>query len=354
MSRRESSAVQGIAVLMMMFHHFFLYAWMFPEGFLAFPERTQQLAWCGRMCVGMFSFVSGVGIFHLLKDKASFAAGIKPVLIRILRLYIRLWLAMALSIILPALMLGEEIKWAELPGNLLATDPTYNNTWWYVREYACMLIAAPFMAVFFRGDKKNRLILAAVGIILAAAAAALLFIPGLRPVLDFIHEKVELIFLIIFGEGYLAAFLQDTVKKRKDRKPEEEKRVRLIFGAAGLFAVIIVVAVRYLFTATPSEAKQDIVLVPVLIWGLVRLMRVIKPFLAAADYFGKHSTYIWLVHGAVWMRCFEFLTAHTVPVVYYLVIAGLSLAAAYLFELIEKAARSLTKKDGNDKLIRQH
>ena len=31
MKREESRALQGLAVLLMLFHHFFIYAWMFDD-----------------------------------------------------------------------------------------------------------------------------------------------------------------------------------------------------------------------------------------------------------------------------------------------------------------------------------
>lgn len=426
MKREESRALQGIAVLLMLFHHFFIYSWMFEDvpGFLRHPAVTEHLAWCGRICVGLFSFISGYGMYHALKGKESWKDNYAACLKRALRLYLRLWTVLALYLILWPAVFHQQPDWGRLPWNLTAMDPDYNPTWWFVREYFWMLLCAPLGRMVLLGNGRQRG--TAVGIMAAAVilAGALFVIPGGRAVTDTVRAYVETVFLIIFAEGALAAHLwervrgrsKEAVKKADPSDPGEASvplteavsvpltegesgavsvplaegesgavsaplaegepgavsvpltegesgavSVPVMTGpgetagsagkpgtgaafttAAGLLILIAAGILRYISTPSASFAWQDIVVVPLFCLGAVPVFRGIRAVEKGAAFFGKHSLYLWLVHGLVWQRTFNFAKGLGHPVLYYLFELGLSLAVAILLGLAERTVMKLT------------
>ena len=74
----ESAALKGIAIILMLFHHCFRAAELY-EGyaisFFPFPEGiVVNLAWMSKICVSLFAFISGYGLF-LSYRKNSASAG---------------------------------------------------------------------------------------------------------------------------------------------------------------------------------------------------------------------------------------------------------------------------------------
>jgi len=347
MKREESRALQGIAVLLMLFHHFFLYTWLFDDvpGFLSHPAVTEHFAWCGRICVGIFSFVSGYGMYHALKKADSWGKAFAGSGRRILRLYLRLWCVLGLMLLLWSTVFGETIVWAELPMNLTAMDPTYNATWWFVREYLWMLLLAPFGRMLLIGDKRQKVVSAAAAILGVGMLLVLPRIPGGSVVVDTVKTYAELVFLILFAEGFFTAYLQERFAKRRG----EKKLPAPVRAAAGILLMAAAVTARYFTTKQAADAKQDILIVPVFALAAVLLMRAFAPLEKGCGFFGKHSLYLWLVHGLVWQRTFVFAKHLGHPLLYYLFELLLSLAVALLFWAAERMFVSHFKGKGEGK-----
>ena len=328
MKKEESRALQGMAVLIMMFHHFFLDRYVFPEGFLSHPDLTEHLAYTGRICVAIFSFVSGYGIYHVLKKSETIGKDFKLMFKRIFSLYLRLWLVIAICVGLLNGILKIPTDWKALPLNMSAMEPTYNGTWWYVRQYLWMLLSAPFIKMVLQGDKKRRLIA-------AASAAVLLFIllvfhkvASLNICYEWIRSHVQAIFNLIFFEGYLAAFLQDTGKERFAGKK--------LPAAVPVILMIIALLVRYLTSIEAGESRQDILIVPVFIWGMVYLFRKVGFVRSFFGFFGKYSLYMWLMHAYIWFLTLIWITAYGSPVLYLVTNLILSFVAAFILTNMEK------------------
>ncbi len=336
MKKEESKAFHGLAVLMMMFHHYFLITLYFPPGFLKYPGFVEHIARTGRMCVAIFSFISGYGIYHVLKKSGSTGSDFGQMLKRILQLYIKLWVVILLCVVLPGLIMKTQINPLELLVNMLAIEPTYNGTWWYVRQYLWMLLAAPFMKMILQGGKRERITAFAAIAILAAVMLLMYALPAMRPYLQFFRDHVQTIFVVIFFEGYLAAYLQDTKKEKfKDKH---------ISAVIPILLMLAAVVFRYLTSNEPGESRQDILAVPVFIWGMVYVFRKAEPLRKLFGFFGKYSLYMWLVHAYFWFLTYVKLTSYGSPLLYYLAETGMTFAAAFVLQSTEDLLKRLLRK----------
>lgn len=339
-ARQQSQAVQGIAILLMLYHHFFSDVGMYGDRLTFWNgEAVQRGAWFGKICVGLFAFISGYGMFYVLRRQEEdrffprLLTDYQAVLRQLLSVYRKYWLAFLL-IPVPELLAGvREFEPGEFFSNLLAFSSTYQSTWWYMGQYVKMLLLLPLLELFFfpfqdRRDKKRRLcffivLLTAAG---AAAVAGLIW-PPLGAFLLQTAKNLRISFLLPFGAGFLAARFR--VYQRLGHKLEKPGRAGNA-AAAGL-ALIATVGVRVRLADYAAYAEFDFLLVPVFVYGALTLLWLLPPVEKLFVWFGKQSAYMWLVHGFLYARSWMWLTEYIHSGwLLYLVMAAASAAAALL------------------------
>ena len=340
MKKEESGALQGIAVLLMIFHHCFLYSYMFLDGFLRSPEFTTHFARSTRIAIAICAFVSGYGIYHVLRKKNGYREEYKDMCIRIAKLYGKYWIAVLITILVDGLIFGSVISLKELPGNLTGFNPTYNTTWWYIREYMFMLLIAPFIKSVLQGDRKRRTTAIILIVSLAAIMGVLLLLPVGNWMIRFLREYVQVILLIIFFEGYLAAFIQDRLKGRVDVHFHKTSFMLTV----GILTASLSYILRYMVSFDGGDSKPDIIIAPIFILGAVLIFRAVTPLRKVFAFLGSNLLYMWFIHGLIWKEAFVFLTSKTTPVIYYTVIVISSLLISVCISTIEKAITGKKKK----------
>jgi hypothetical protein len=372
MTKRNSKALQGIAILLMFFHHFFLNAGIYTDekfltdNFLRFPEVTEHMAWAARCCVGLFAFLSGYGLYHLFRNKSSFGECLRESLLRILKLYGSLLLVIFIGVVLVRLLLGEPVYWSAFPKNLLAYDPSWNGSWWYVLEYVWMLLLAPVLWYLLQGSRGKGMKAAVIAVLLIVWAWFAGIIPVSGTVTFFVQEHVHLVFLYIFAEGYAAAALQNysaflnkkwdavAAKGRPAVPTGSEKAVRQILRFLfGVLLIAVAVILRYVTTHEAGYAKIDVIVVPLLCWGFSVVFRYLGFLEIIFGFFGKHSLYMWLTQVLIFERTVFEIRWTGGPVVFYLTEVCMALCAAYILETIARIPglflRNL-KKEENKKI----
>ena len=154
-TKKQSAVLQGVAIWMMIYHHLYSFAVEYGSllPFLQ-AETVQRIAWFCKLCVGIFSFVSGYGMYCVMDRQprerfwGRLAEEYRSVLARILKLYGKLWLVLLIYMLIIFGIMRLPFDASQLLGNITALDPTYNGTWWYVEQYAKMLLVLPFLDLF--------------------------------------------------------------------------------------------------------------------------------------------------------------------------------------------------------------
>lgn len=301
-TKKQSAVLQGIAIWMMVYHHLYLGTNVY-ESLLPFinADTARGIAWFCKLCVGIFAFVSGYGMYYVMnRNPAERFFGrlmeeYRHVLARILRLYGKLWLVILVFIGIRFFVFGREFAAEELWGNLTAFQPTYNGAWWYMEQYAKMLLALPLLDLLFAGfesseeKKKWVFFLTLTGVVLTG----IIWSPMLYGFAREAAKAMRPSFFLIFIVGYLIA------RCRIYQQIDKTLRRKGGWLPACLSVVLIgvVTAVRVLLATDAAWAELDFLLVPVLIYGMLVLLSYIKPFGVFLAWWGKQSTYIWLTHG---------------------------------------------------------
>ncbi len=353
-TKKQSTILQGVAIWMMVYHHLYSFAVEY-ESLLPFMQvdTARQLAWFCKLCVGIFAFVSGYGMYYVMGKQNGERFGKRllaeygGVLLRILKLYGRLWLVLAIYMGIFFGILRQPFMPEQLLGNLTALNPTYNGAWWYVEQYAKILLALPLLDLlltrFEQPEECRRKWLFFLALALVGAGMALiglLWQPALWEWMLAAVKSMRISFLLISVAGYLTA--RYALYQRVDR------RLRRLGGWAPVcaaVALLVLVAVLRVSLATDaSYAKIDFLLTPLLIYGLLTLLTYAKPLCAFLVWWGRQSTYIWLVHGFV----FGFLYLVIRPLVrldiwIYLTVLVVSAAVAMLLNALEKLSGRLLR-----------
>ncbi len=154
-SREESTLIQGVAVMLMVFHHLF-----------AFPERVSVaytlvfdfdllhietlLSYFGRICVSIFAFLSGYGLYKKMmglcrEDHFPIVAGYKSILGQMLRFLTRYWLVLVVFAAVGYCLNVYSLDWQSLIRHFLGLSSAYNAEWWYVGFYLELLLVFPLL-----------------------------------------------------------------------------------------------------------------------------------------------------------------------------------------------------------------
>ncbi len=160
--KSNSLALKGIAILLMMLHHNFREVSLFEDytvSFFPFPQEwIVNAASMAKICVSLFAFISGYGLYLSCKNDNSTPT--KWVIIRYIKTFSGYWLIWILSAVLTQIINGRFAKiyldtniWDAMVNIVLDFaglanlfhSPTLNGTWWYMSAAFIFIIITPLL-----------------------------------------------------------------------------------------------------------------------------------------------------------------------------------------------------------------
>ena len=347
LTKKQSAVLQGIAIWMMVYHHLYLRSEAY-ESLLPFmnADVAKGIAWFCKICVGLFAFVSGYGMYHVMSRKPAgrfferLLEEYRHVLPRILCLYGRLWLVILIFKGVDFWVFGRSFAAAQLLDNLTDLHANYNGAWWYVEQYAKMLLALPFLDLLFtrfeyQEEKKKWIFFQTLtGVALAAVLWSFKLYELLLAAVKGMRPRFSLIFIV----GYLTARygLYQRINKALNRRSD------WFCVCLSMVLIGVVVAVRVLFATDATWAKLDFLLVPILVYGALMLLAYTKPLSAFFGMAGNCSTYIWLTHGFFINWLFLPVRQYVrLDILAYLAVMLVSAVAAVLLKGVETGMRKI-------------
>lgn len=334
MTKKQTSQAQALAVLLMMFHHYFLS----PEkcaGFTPISENVLlRAAWFSKIAINLFAFISGYGLYASLSkcNQSSTGSFLKEafpkILSRIFSLYIKVWIALLLCKGIDFAFLHQTVfDWKECILNILCIQTTYDGSYWYVQQYIAMLLLTPPVLLILQKDSK---VLVKILSFLCFGAGIVLF--------RFIGWLQLIIFILyLMGILFKAFCLYEKVEKVKF----------FAHPLTSLLLMILVIIVRVLLAKDHTFMKGDVLFAPIVVYAFPRLTLFVKPLHFVLEKVGKHNTYMWLTHLTVYILTLNIgRTIIHYPVLYFLCSTTLTLFVAILLDILEKLLRKpFTKKE---------
>ena len=138
LTKDYSEMVKGIAVLMMILHHI----WGFPEKIPELPlsHLEVQIGAACKICVSIFMFLSGYGLYYTFKKKETIR-----VWHRVWNVYKRFWQVFLIFVPVGFLFLSKPFAVQEFLANLFCLKFSYNQECWFLGTYIELLLVLSVM-----------------------------------------------------------------------------------------------------------------------------------------------------------------------------------------------------------------
>lgn len=382
-TKEQSRIIKGVAILLMVYHHLFLLTGTAPNEALHFfiPEFTTKLAYFGKICVGLFAFITGYSLYKSYDRINSAATGTRSFTLKaytyavkhilsLYGLYILSFIIIAPIEYLTGVNPHSISSISAIIHNILAINhmipgswnalSTYDGTVWYLPFYASMLLFFPIIHMFFEllfGEKNRKkmdilvsILISGITTMLALSLFVILILLPSPSLSSFVYAIKQLLmpsFAACMFIGYL--FSRFRIYERIwDKLHNKHVLLHLI---SSILSLIIIFVVRSLLAGdNPVYASLDFIMVPILVMSLLTIIGYIKPVGLALGFLGKLSTFIWFTHlHFVALLGPKLLSFIHIPVVYYVVIVFLSLLTSIVLTFIVKKVTALLSKPANNK-----
>jgi Acyltransferase family len=287
-TQEKTNVAKGVAICLMFSTH--LYS--FPDRILSGNYYIPLIPFCdiefyagsfGNICVSMFLFISGYGMFlgHARSGKTPLQYSLE----KLKDFYITYWTYFLLFVPIGLIFFGNETLWnsnkvrysADLHTFLegfLGWSARYNSEWWFVRMFVLLLL---FLSPIYIGlGKKNPPLLCLFSISL------FLFSWILK--IEYTDTFSFIFWQISFAVGIICA-RSKFFSSASIECLENTKIIWLFFG------MLVFGIVRHRF-----GAKIDFLFVPFFVYLVVRIIEEIRASQLLA-YIGKYSFPMWLVHS---------------------------------------------------------
>ena len=323
----------------MVYHHLFVVPERLGNNYvtiinLAGYDFQSILANFSKICVGIFLFLSGIGLYYSLIKLESLKQMYKKVGFHGLKFMVNYWV---IALILFPIGLSQGFFKLSVKDIAYVFFASYDSVaeWWFVRMYIVILILAPLFIRLFQNISVLKRIIPLVFIFLGwlAIRITIKLVPMIGAwgiikdiLLNYFWFFEDFDCIVVFISGIFCArynlinyFLR-----------EEKKDIVLLSGLFILAAIII----RVLYSNTTTSMNVDFVVVPMFIIPLTVLLYNTK-LSVILMWFGKHSTNIWLTH-TFWCYYFgqKIVLLPKYSVLIYIWLLILSLASSYIINLI--------------------
>lgn len=161
LTKNQSSALYGVAILMMLFHHLFGMPSRLPYEYksLLGGNIEQKMAWFCKICVAIYAFISGYGLSASMGQESNIFDMYKRTGKKAVSLMRKYWLVFFLF--LPGIMFFDQRNGGyqspqTLIRSFLGLDAAYNSAWWYVQQYLVFLIEFPIFQLLLKRKKSRK------------------------------------------------------------------------------------------------------------------------------------------------------------------------------------------------------
>lgn len=318
-SRTDTKAIKGFAVILMLFHHIAGFPERFPLDFLGFQSLwssfiengyLQNFALSAKICVSLFFFLGGYGLFSRRKSSGFSVAS------EIIRLYCAYWKVFVIFVPIGILFFanGEAelssfcVRYLFGSGKAMITTvisdfigwtSMLNGEWWFFKSYICVLILGYLFCDFT--DKNNSFWKDIVVVFLLDILIAGVF-PSIAKTDVFSSLGRNIYYQEFFMiDGYSTAFFAGIVFAKYNGISWIVKKIQMIPHPA--LASVLALGILY-WIRTFVLVNADIICCALMIPALTVFLGKCKIIKRIFVFLGKHSTNIWLIHS---FYCYYFL-----------------------------------------------
>ncbi len=352
-SKRKSLCLKGFAIVLLMCIHCFGDVERFAGYEFNFWPIGQdlfvELAYYCKICVSIFAFISGYGLFLSARSKTnSITATNKWITSRIIKTLNGFWFVYAVScavlLTIPDTPIKKYFTQGFVRGGVYAfldfmgvahlfTTPTLNASWWYMSAAIVFILLMPLL-IKLAGKVGWFLSFVVIAVIPKVLFNGETF--GATGIYTFILP-------VFFGALFAHFNLFEKIDNIKIVKNKILNEIIVFLALVFVILVSIYVWIRVPYTKT-WEYHYGFAPLPVIVFcnrylfngnnPISRFLCVIFAFL------GKHSMNIFVFHSFIRVHLLnEFVYSFKYPTLTIVVLLAISLVASIIFELIKKLIR---------------
>lgn len=342
--RGASQALKGIAIMMLVLHHTFASAGHYKGyaiSFFPFGEtQVQNLGMACKICVSIFAFISGYGLY--LSYSRHRGTATRWCAKRYVKTFSGYWLVWLLTAVICQLIDGHTVRYFLKDGGyngllygvldllgvgMVFTTPRLIGSAWYMGAAAVFILLTPMICHW----KDELWLLLALHIVF------------LRIILAYDESSVRAGFTTIYP--FITPFLLGGMFARygwMDRWMKVGLRSRWAKAYKLAAEAWLLIFGYKLYQKTPWNTFWDyhFGLFPVLvILFCVEFVVTIPGLGAALRFLGRHSMNIFLIHGTLRKYCRDIVFMRGHFIVCFLTLLLLSLAVSMLVEALKKVVK---------------
>lgn len=343
LTKEQVLETKGIAILFMLLLHLFCnknYSGLYePLIYVGKYPLIYYLALFGDCCVAIYCFCSGYGLMYNYQN--SYVSFSKHNLKRVFNLYLKFWVIFVLFVILIGTVV---LKKEGYPGSLktilltlTGLSPGYNGAWWFFTTYIFLIITSKKLYDLI--SKYNSMLVVTLSFIFYFFA----YIQRIKVpiVVDSEFGNYFLRQLALYGTSLFpfvvgAVFQKEKIYSRLSKFFERIKWKNFLLISVVVLMIILHGFVETLFVAVFTG------IVFICCYNLLSKGRKIERIF---QYFGKHSTNLWLIHMFFYMIFFEkYIFVLKYPVLIYLWLILICLIFSYIINFVEKIVNNISIK----------
>lgn len=318
LTKENTKQQKGIAIVLMLIHHLYIMNDRIPIGYeytsgitISNMDLINIVASFGKICVSLFMFLGGYGIFKSVSSqgkevsitKGSFSK-------RIISLYRSYWKVFLVFIPIAFTFFDSCVvtctnpayhdwfsvfSFKDFVSNFFAWSCSYNGEWWFFKTYIVTLFLGYIFIQLFKRSKNVYIEFSAI-IIYQIIITNIATIANTTPMLQSLLSNVFFTNIFAINE-YSVLFFVGVVFAKYDILTEwtELTKKYNIFEKILLSLSLIIFTVYLRVFIVP--VALDTVLVPIFVFATMTFVNTTKIFQKPLGILGNHSTNIWLIHS---------------------------------------------------------
>lgn len=291
--------IKGFAIVLMLVHHLFAFSGRIENvnyiSILNLDNQTIEnyFAIFARICVPIYLFVSGYGLYYYYKETVEYKSIFKRIL-NLLKIY---WIIMLLFLIIGIIIGKREFNFIELVQNILTISCSYNGEWWFLNTYIVLLILFPFIKKIV--DKVSIKNVLAITICIFGAGIVAGKLLSYRTISSILILKLFLT-VIANQSSFIVGciFCKLNIFDYMSYKSKNSVFDNLIIQILVIGLCVFLRGKSYIL---------DFIMIPIFIYSIsicIERLRLSNIF----QYLGEHSTNMWLTHSFFCYHYFQELT----------------------------------------------
>lgn len=286
LTRQDTSAMKGIAILAMLCHHMYGFPPQWAEPY------TGVLAWLGilgKVCVALFLFCSGYGLSAQYESK-SIVENVKFISKRLFKFYINYWVIFLIFVPITIFFFDRSLSMAygdhvNIPKRLIfdllgmQELSSYNVTWWFNKLIITLYLLFPLL---YRLTRLKPWIAAIVGFIIMQIA---------------IYYTDAPVSVLIWQYPFILGIVWKLYENKGTQVQEWLEGHRMVSICVSVLLLIVTVIIRmYPIIPYCNGIGIDGFVSCAIALCVITILRNFPHIMSVFAFLGKHSINIYLIH----------------------------------------------------------